>query len=136
MSKYFFRRLFMKSKVSVFVVCFAVSVCLLLAAGASFAQKSPPATVTIKLEGAKMAPVTFSHGTHVDKAKVDCAVCHHKDADAKNPAACTTCHAVKEAKGGASVAKDAFHGKCQGCHKDAASKGKAAPTKCAECHKK
>ena len=99
-------------------------------------QKKAAEPLTIKLEGAKMAPVTFSHASHVDKSKVDCAVCHHKDADAKNPAACTSCHAVKEAKGGASVAKDAFHGKCQGCHKDAAGKGKAAPTKCTECHKK
>jgi hypothetical protein len=126
----------MKSKVSVYAVCLAVAVSLLFVADVSFAQKSPPATVTLKLEGAKMAPVTFSHPTHIDKAKVDCAVCHHKDKDPKNPAACTTCHAVKEAKGGAPTAKDAFHAKCQGCHKEAAAKGKPAPTKCAECHKK
>ena len=124
----------MKSKVSVYVVCLAVAASFLFAAGASYAQKTPPATVTIKIEGAKMAPVTFSHPTHSDKAKVDCAVCHHKDA--KDPAKCTTCHDAKEAKGGASIAKDAFHNKCQTCHKEAASKGKAAPTKCTECHKK
>jgi hypothetical protein len=126
----------MKSRVSVFAVCFGISICLLFAASPSFAQKKAAEPVSLKLEGAKMAPVSFSHATHVDKGKVDCAVCHHKDKDPKDPAKCTTCHDVKEAKGSAAVAKDAFHKMCQTCHKDAASKGKAAPTKCAECHKK
>jgi hypothetical protein len=107
-----------------------------LAVGFVSAQKAMPDTVTIKLEGAKMPPVAFSHPAHVDKAKVDCAVCHHKDKDPKQPAACTTCHDVKDAKGKAPAAKDAFHNRCQTCHKDMTAKGKTAPTKCNECHKK
>ena len=49
----------------------------------------PKEPVTIKLDGAKMAPVAFSHATHVEKVKVDCAKCHHKDA--QSPKACITC---------------------------------------------
>ncbi len=79
-----------------------------------------------------MAPVTFSHTSHVDKAKIDCAKCHHKDA--QNPKACTECHGVKQAKDNAPLAKDAFHNQCQNCHKQL--KGIKAPTKCNECHKK
>jgi hypothetical protein len=117
-----------------YVVCIACGV--LFMASLALAQKSMPETVTIKIEGAKMAPVTFSHPTHVDKAKLDCVVCHHKDKDPKQPVACTTCHDAKAAKDKAPAARDAFHNRCQTCHKDMAAKGKAAPTKCNECHKK
>jgi hypothetical protein len=107
---------------------------LLLFSIAAPAVEHPKEPIAIKLEGAKMPPVTFPHETHVDKAKVACATCHHKDA--QNPKACTTCHGAKEAKGGAPLAKDAFHTRCQGCHKESAAKGLSAPTKCNECHKK
>ena len=96
----------------------------------------PTQPIAVKVEGAKMAPVTFLHGTHVDKQKIACNVCHHKDKDTENPKACTTCHGAKEAKGGAPAAKDAFHTMCQGCHKKTVAKGASAPTKCTECHKK
>lgn len=126
----------MKAKFSICVLFFVVSVSILFSASLLFAQKKAPEPVTIKLEGAKMAPVKFSHATHTDKAKVDCATCHHKDKDPKEPAGCVTCHPVKDAKDNAPVAKDAFHKQCQTCHKDSTAKGKAAPTKCNECHKK
>ena len=100
----------------------------------ALAADYPKEPVTIKIEGAKMAPVTFPHETHVVKEKIACATCHHKDA--QSPKACTTCHDPKEAKGGAPLAKDAFHTRCQGCHKESAAKGMSAPTKCNECHKK
>ena len=63
---------------------------LFLVSPAVYAANYPKEPVTIKLDGAKMAPVTFSHATHVEKVKVDCAKCHHKDA--QSPKACTTCH--------------------------------------------
>jgi hypothetical protein len=116
--------------VMVFVCAFVFSV-----ANAS-AEKKMPDTVTLKLEGAKMAPVTFSHVTHAQKAKIDCAVCHHKDKDPKEARACRTCHQVAEGKDNAPPAKDVFHKKCQTCHKESTAKGVNAPTKCGECHKK
>ena len=103
---------------------------LFLVSSFALAADAPKGPVEVKLEGAKMAPITFSHEKH---AKVDCAKCHHKDAQA--PKGCETCHG-KEAKGATLAGKDAFHNACQGCHKDAAAKGTAAPTKCNECHKK
>lgn len=107
---------------------------LLFVSAMGYTAETPKKNVTIKIEGAKMAPVTFSHTSHVEKHKIDCAKCHHKDA--QDPKACTTCHMVKEVKDKAPVAKDAFHNLCQGCHKEQAAKGVKAPAKCNECHKK
>ena len=106
---------------------------LFLVSPAVFAADYPKEPVTIKVEGAKMAPVAFPHAVHVDKLKIDCAKCHHKDAG--SPKACTTCHG-SAAKDSTPAAKDAFHTRCQTCHKEMAAKGTAAPTKCNECHKK
>ena len=99
-------------------------------------EKRQPETVTIKLDGAKLPPVTFSHTIHVEKTKLECVACHHKDTDPKQPGACTKCHPVAEGKGEAPGAKDAFHKQCQTCHKESSAKGVKAPTKCNECHKK
>ncbi|MGD0230418.1 MAG: cytochrome c3 family protein [Syntrophorhabdales bacterium] len=97
------------------------------------AANYPKEPVTIKLEGAKMPPVTFPHATHVEKQKIACVTCHHKDP--QNPKACTVCHGMA-AKGATPAARDAFHSRCQGCHKQMAAKGLSAPTKCMECHKR
>jgi hypothetical protein len=97
------------------------------------AAEPPKQPVTIKVEGAKMPPVTFPHATHVDKHKIECVKCHHKDP--QSPKACTNCHG-KEAKGTTPSAKDAFHKVCQDCHKEMTAKGTPAPTKCGDCHKK
>ncbi len=99
-------------------------------------EKKAPDSITIKLEGGKLAPVPFSHKTHIEKAKIDCAVCHHKDKDPKAPAPCVSCHDVKAVKDGASIAKDAFHKQCIECHKEGVKKGVVAPVKCNECHKR
>ncbi len=100
---------------------------------AAKAADYPKEPIAIKLEGAKMPPVVFPHAVHVEKQKIECVTCHHKDA--QNPKACTTCHG-KEAKGSQPSARDAFHGKCQTCHKEMMAKGMKPPTKCTECHKK
>jgi hypothetical protein len=113
-----------------------LSFCLLFVFCAPFAAKAaepPKQPVTIKLEGGKMAPVIFSHAIHVEKQKIDCVKCHHKDP--QNPVACTTCH-EKEAKGKTPSAREAFHTRCQTCHKEMAAKGLHPPTKCMECHKR
>ena len=99
-----------------------------LSVGITFAADAPKAPVSIKADGAKMAPVSFSHEKH---GKVDCAKCHHvKD---KPTEACKSCHDVKEAKNNAPKTQDAFHKLCLECHKAA---GGNAPTKCNDCHKK
>ncbi len=110
--------------------CLLPVFCLLPAAKAAEHPKQP---IAIGLEGGKMPPVSFSHDVHVEKQKIGCATCHHKDP--QNPKACTVCHG-KEAKDSQPAARDAFHARCQGCHKDMAAKGLKAPIKCMECHKK
>jgi hypothetical protein len=121
----------MRARISVCAVLFAFS--LLVVSAVVQGADYPKESVSVKLEGAKMAPVAFSHGTHVEKGKIECVKCHHKDAD--KPQACEKCHG-KEAKDKSPSGKDAFHATCQNCHKDAAAKGAKAPTKCNECHKK
>lgn len=124
----------MKLSVATSVLTFVCTIMFVF--GIAFAQKKMPDTVSLKLEGAKMPPVTFSHTVHTQKAKIDCAVCHHKDKDPKEAQACGTCHQVKGAKDNAPPAQDAFHKKCQTCHKESSAKGVKAPTQCTECHKK
>ena len=76
-----------------------VFVCtFILAAGIASAQKKVPDTVTLKLEKTSMPPVTFSHITHTQKAKINCAVCHHKDSDPKEAQACRMCHQATRSK--------------------------------------
>ncbi|OPX98869.1 MAG: Acidic cytochrome c3 precursor [Syntrophorhabdus sp. PtaU1.Bin002] len=99
-------------------------------------EKRPPETVTIKLDGSKLPPVTFSHTIHTEKTKLECVTCHHKDTDPKQPEACTKCHPAAGGKGEAPGAKDVFHKQCQTCHKESSAKDVKAPTKCNECHKK
>ena len=97
-----------------------------LSVGITYAADAPKAPVSIKADGAKMAPVSFSHEKH---GKVDCAKCHHvKD---KPTEACKSCHDLKEAKNNAPKIQDAFHKVCLDCHK-----AQGAPAKCNDCHKK
>jgi len=116
-----------------FTVCLLSSCLFLLLAPVVQAADYPKEPVTVKLDGAKMPPVIFSHAVHAESQKIDCVKCHHKDP--QTPKACTTCHGA-EAKGSQPAAKDAFHTRCQTCHKEMAAKGSKAPTKCTECHKK
>ncbi len=101
-----------------------------------YAQKKPPEPLVLKLEGGKFPPVTFSHSVHTEKTKVDCAVCHHKDKDPKQPGSCMPCHDRTDVKNGAPPIKDAYHKNCIECHKESLAKNVNAPTKCNECHKK
>jgi hypothetical protein len=92
------------------------------------ASESPAQDVVIKArQNTKLQPVPFSHATHVDKQKIDCATCHHKDA--AKPKACSTCHAA-EGQEKATSAKEPFHGKCRTCHKEQVA------IKCHYCHHK
>jgi hypothetical protein len=122
----------MQARASMYALFMGVFL-LLYASTVVYAADNPTQPLVIKVEGAKMAPVTFSHATHVEKEKLECVKCHHKDP--QSPKACTTCHG-KEAKGKTPTVKEAFHTQCQGCHKEMVAKGVVAPTKCNECHKK
>lgn len=126
----------MRQKLHVLIATLLLVFFCVFATGIAGAEKKMPETTILKLEAAKMGPVTFSHITHIEKAKIGCAVCHHKDKNPKEPDKCETCHLLKEIKEKAPPAKDAFHAKCQACHKENVAKGGGAPIKCNKCHKK
>ena len=124
----------MRKKILFFTITLLFFSILVFSIATVRTQKTPPDTIKIKIEGAKMTPVTFSHGTHAKH--IDCAVCHHKDKDPKEPGKCTICHQIKEIKEKALPATDAFHKQCQACHKENKKGGISTPTACNECHKK
>jgi hypothetical protein len=116
----------------------AVALC-----GAVFAQTAPTAPVILK--GAPMGAVKFDHTTHL-KVAGKCGVCHHASKPQrplKSPQqACTDCHTNPATPPVTTKLQAAFHnptatsGLCIDCHKTEDASGKAAPVKCADCHKK
>ncbi|MGA2108002.1 MAG: cytochrome c3 family protein [Syntrophorhabdales bacterium] len=116
-----------KAKAVLLVTGSAISL-LLFAALSYAAVMSPAQDIVIKArQHTKLQPVIFSHATHVDKQKIECATCHHKDP--AEPKACTTCHNT-EGQNKPISAKEAFHGNCRTCHKEQVA------SKCYDCHHK
>lgn len=112
-----------------------VAACFLFAISFVYAQLQD--VYNLKIEGGKFPPVKFTHAKHSTDYKIDCKVCHHKEADPKAKAQkCTDCHNPAEAKDNVPKAEDAYHKNCIDCHKKEVEAGKSAPTKCHECHKK
>lgn len=124
----------MRKGVFLFLTVFATVTLVFFLYSVAGAQQKVPGPSVIKLDGAKLPPVNFSHATHVEKNKLECVACHHKDP--KEPQTCAKCHLVAEVKDKAPIAKDAYHKQCQTCHKDSSAKGVKAPTACNDCHKK
>jgi DnaJ-class molecular chaperone len=90
--------------------------------------QSPDHDIVIKVrEHTKLQPVIFSHATHVERQKIECTTCHHKDP--AEPKACTTCHNT-EGQGKAPSGKDALHRSCERCHDE------QVHWKCHDCHHK
>ncbi len=115
--------------------------CVLVLGVVALAQKAPTAPIVLK--GAPMGGVKFEHSKH---ATVKCETCHHAS-KAEKPSkaaqeACTDCHTKVATAPMKTKLQAAFHnptataGICIDCHKAEAAKGKKAPTKCNECHKK
>jgi len=114
-----------------------------LLCGSGLAQTAP--TAPIVLEGAPMGAVKFEHTSHL-KVAGRCAVCHHPSRPQKplkSPQqACTDCHTNPATPPVTTKLQAAFHnstatsGLCIDCHKTEDAGGRAAPVKCADCHKK
>jgi hypothetical protein len=127
----------MRDKYLVYIHIFIISACILGLYNLSFAQtKAPAEPLTIGAEGGKLPPVTFSHKIHTEKSKINCAVCHHKDDNPKEPQGCFKCHPIKVTGDNAPAAKMAFHKMCIICHRENLTKGIKAPVQCIECHRK
>jgi hypothetical protein len=97
------------------------------------------------MKGSTMGAVTFPHSAHVHVAG-RCEICHHAskpEKPLKSPQeACTDCHTKPQTPPVKTGLQAAFHnptattGLCITCHKTENARGKAAPVKCADCHKK
>ncbi len=122
----------MRSKKGLIVL---ITVCFLFAISLAGAQMQD--VYKLHWEGAKFPPVDFTHKKHIEDYKIDCKLCHHKDPNpAQGVQKCISCHDISEPKGNAPKAMDAYHKNCIDCHKAENEIGKAAPTKCNDCHKR
>jgi len=116
---------------------------LLVSSSILWCQQAPSTPVTLK--GPSMAAVNFSHSAHTRVAG-KCEVCHHASKPEKPlksaQEACGDCHTkpptppVKVGVPGAFHNAGATDGLCITCHKTENAEGRAAPTKCVDCHKK
>lgn len=116
---------------------------LVLALNAAWSQQVPSEPVTMK--GPTMPPVKFPHNPHARVAG-KCEVCHHAskpEKPLKSPQQpCLDCHTKPPTAPVSTGLPTAFHnagataGLCITCHKTQDASGKAAPLKCANCHKK
>ena len=92
-----------------------------------------------------MGAVKFPHSAHTRVAG-KCEVCHHLSKPEKPlksaQQACTACHTKPPTPPVKIGLPAAFHnsgataGLCITCHKTENAEGRAAPVKCADCHKK
>jgi hypothetical protein len=115
---------------------------LLALCGSAFAQTAPQSIMTMK---SSLGVVKFDHTAHVEVAG-RCEVCHHPSKPEKPlksaHEACTDCHTTPATPPATTKTQAAFHnptataGLCIDCHKRQNASGKAAPVKCADCHKK
>jgi len=123
----------------------AIVFSLLLSMAAAFrVQEKTPDVVILK--GNPMGGVKFNHAAHVKVTGDKCVTCHHAskpEKPLKTPHEnCQNCHTRTVAAPMKTMARSAFHdgpgkkGICINCHIKQAAAKKAAPLKCAGCHKK
>ena len=130
----------MKNVIRIFAVILGL---MLILAVCVYAAETAPGTVILK--GAPMGGVKFDHKAHA-AAGTKCETCHHASKPEKALASphqnCQGCHTNPLPAGMKTKAQAAFHnptataGVCIDCHKAEVAKGKKAPLKCTECHRK
>jgi hypothetical protein len=113
---------------------------------ATLHAQAPKAPDSIVLTGAPLGSVTLTHKAHTGTYGAKCDSCHHASKAAKPMKSaqqkCTDCHTKTAAAPMKTKLQAAFHdpmakkGTCIDCHQEAIAKGKKAPAKCADCHKK
>lgn len=110
----------------------------------AYAETQPKDVVILK--GSPMGGVKFEHKLHSTARGIKCETCHHPSKPEKAlkapQEACSDCHTKPATPPLKTDRPRAFHkpmatgGTCIDCHKAENAKGKKAPTKCLECHKK
>ena len=122
-----------------------------LALGAAVAAprlvaQAPKEPTTVILKGSPLGGVKFEHTLHAKDRNVKCTDCHHaskpEKANATANQKCIDCHTKTPTAPMKTATRGAFHdpmakkGTCIDCHVAETAKGKKAPVKCADCHKK
>ena len=124
----------------------ALTVVCVLALGVSLIGQAK-AKDTYILKGAPMGGVKLDHKAHAEAyAEKKCEACHHAakpEKAATDPQqSCFDCHIMPAKAPMKTNRQGAFHnpmakaGTCIDCHVAQNAKGKKAPLKCLECHKK
>jgi hypothetical protein len=129
-----------------FAIVAALCLCLF---AFSLIAKTPAETKapdTVILKGSPLGGVKFEHKLHTEERGIKCETCHHPSKPQKPASApqqaCTDCHTKPATPPMKTATQGAFHnptataGTCIDCHKAEDAKGKKAPVKCMECHKK
>ena len=123
---------------------FSLALAFVAIAAPRLAAQAPKDTVI--LTGSPMGGVKFNHKAHTAIAGVKCTSCHHASKPEKAMKSenqkCSDCHTKTPTAPMKTATRGAFHdpmakkGTCIDCHVAEAAKGKTAPTKCGDCHKK
>jgi len=121
-------------------------VCVAAPAAVLFAQAAKEPSGAVVMSGAPNGGVKFEHKLHANDRGIKCETCHHKSKPEKPLKApqekCQDCHTKVAMVPMKTKTQAAFHdpmakkGLCIDCHAQSNAKGKKAPTKCADCHKK
>ena len=136
----------MKDKLLSILVTLLLTVSVAAQAKKEAKKDAKQAPDTVVLKEAPMGAVKLMHKLHVERAANKCETCHHaskpEKANASPQQACRDCHTKTAAAPMKTKLQAAFHnptataGTCITCHKTENAKGKKAPAKCADCHKK
>ncbi len=124
--------------------CATALVAVTVAAVHAQAAKQPAGAVV--MTGAPTGGVKFEHTLHAKDRGIKCETCHHASKPEKpmkgTQEKCQDCHTKIATAPMKTKTQAAFHdpmakkGLCIDCHLESNAKGKKAPTKCPECHKK
>lgn len=137
----------MHQKRTVLLLTILMAVCLVLLGTNEVFSQAKQAPDTVILKGAPMGGVKLTHKMHSETyAAKKCDTCHHaskpEKANSAPQQACFDCHSTPAKAPMKTNKQAAFHnpmakaGTCINCHVAENAKGKKAPTKCIECHKK
>ena len=110
------------------------------------AQGGPKGPDTAVMAGGAPGKVTLTHKAHAVQYGAKCESCHHPSKPGKalktDHQKCGDCHTKAVSAPMKTKLQAAFHdpmakkGTCVDCHVQANAKGKKAPVKCADCHRK
>jgi hypothetical protein len=121
-------------------VCIAAVPSFIAAVALAYAiTKAPDDPVVIATGKAFTKPMAFPHSKHTE---YKCTECHHDYKNGMNVwhegqevKLCNDCHKEIKEKINVKCLEEAYHGKCEYCHKKMKKQNKkTGPTRCRHCH--